>query len=153
MTVSTLKSIASSADPIEPAVAVRLADAAVISTVTPPSVIERPAKSAAIPVVELAMTDPATMSLVAPVAESVTFPAAAETLVALSAPAAVIAMLPAVDVTLVSVTALLFVRSIAVCAVAVMESTLRSTSMAPAVAVRLVDRVVISVPTWLSAIF
>ncbi len=108
--VLTLKSSESAADPIEPAVAVRLADAAVMSTSASPSVIERPAKSAAIPVVELAMTDPATISLVAPLAVKLTFPAVAMTLVAVSVPAAVTNTFPAVYVTLESATALSLVR-------------------------------------------
>ena len=108
--VLTLKSSESVADPIEPAVAVRLADAAVMSTSASPSVIERPAKSVAIPVVELAMTDPATMSLVAPLAVKLTFPAVALMLVAVSVPAAVTNTFPVVDETLGSKTALLLFR-------------------------------------------
>ena len=101
--VLTLNSSESVADPIEPAVAVRLADAAVMSTSGSPSVIEFPAKSVAIPVVELAMIDPATMSLVAPLAVKLTFPAVAETLVAVSVPLAVKLTFPAVAETLVAV--------------------------------------------------
>ena len=101
--VSTLRSSESVADPMEPAVAVRLADAAVMSTSALTSVIEPPAKSVAIPVVELAMTDPATMSLVAPLAVKLTFPAVATTLVAVSVPLAVKLTFPAVATTLVAV--------------------------------------------------
>ena len=49
MTVLTLNSIASAADPIEPAVAVRLADAAVMSTSASPSVIDAAATSVTTP--------------------------------------------------------------------------------------------------------
>ena len=86
MTVLTLRSIASAADPIEPAVAVRLADAAVMSTSVSPSVIDAAATS---------VTTPG----VAVMAPTAMFPAVVR-----------ISTFPVVDETLESATALLLVR-------------------------------------------